>query len=179
MPHVVFFCGRELAEPRGDALKPGLFVGNELSLGQHPGAQHFGDLARVTGPQELGDLVEGEAAVFERQDARQITELRQVVEAVAGLRMDVRRAQEPQRIVVSKGLDRDLADPGEVANLDQWAALLSLSFEPNGVYAPPVGGESRRVLYRHHCNGRVVAKDMSSDTDVLIADVLNHPLQKR
>ena len=121
MAHVVPFRGRELTEPRGDALEPSLFGGDELALSLHPGAQHLGDLVRVTGPQELGDLVEGEAAVFERQDARQITELRQVIEAVAALGMDMRRAQETQGIVVSQRLDRDLADPGEVANLEQAA----------------------------------------------------------
>ena len=51
--------------------------------------------------QDLGNLIERETTIFERQDARQITELRQVIETVAALRMDVRRAQEPQCIVVS------------------------------------------------------------------------------
>ena len=122
---MVAFRGRELAEPCGDALEPGHFGCDVPALGPHPSVQHLGDLVRVTGSHELGDLVEREAAVFQRQDTRQITELRQVVEAVAALRIDMRRAQKSKRIVVAQCFNRDLADPGKVANLDQWARLLS------------------------------------------------------
>src|SRR5262249_34285708 len=72
-PHVILLSARELAEPRGDALEPGLFGGDEPALVLHPDAQHLGDRVRVTGLQELCDLIEGESAVLERQDARQIT----------------------------------------------------------------------------------------------------------
>jgi hypothetical protein len=59
-----------LAEPCRDALEPSLFGGDELALGLHARVQQLGYLVRITGLQDLGDLIEREAAVFERQNAR-------------------------------------------------------------------------------------------------------------
>ena len=86
---------------RGDTLEPCLLGDDQLALGLYAYAQQLSDLVRVMSLQDLGNLIERETTIFERQDARQITELRQVIETVAALRMDVRRAQEPQCIVVS------------------------------------------------------------------------------
>jgi len=106
-------------QPRLDPGQPGRLGLNAIKdLGpaqlEHPA--QFGR-AHLLGQDGL-HLAEGEAEVFQRDDAVQLGELAGLVEAISAGRVDAGRAEQADRVVVPEHADRYAAVPGELADAE-------------------------------------------------------------
>jgi hypothetical protein len=83
-----------------------------LAQPQHP-AQLFGADLLV---QHGAHLVEGEAEIFQRDDAVEPRKLAGLIEPVAAGRVDPSREEQPGRVVMTQHADRHPTVPGEVSD---------------------------------------------------------------
>lgn len=122
----------DLPQPRLDARQPPLFRLQLLCKLRPLELEHAADFVdwQVV-IQQRRDLLQREAQVAEREDAVEARQLIGRVVAVAGLRVDARRPEQAQPIVVPEHLDRNAAELREIANLEHGRGTLSTRLTQN------------------------------------------------
>jgi hypothetical protein len=73
--------------------------------------------------QELPGLGEGKPEILERDDPVQLSQLIGRVAAIAGFRVDLRRTQQPDLVVVPERANGDRSEPGELADAEHDTSL--------------------------------------------------------
>ena len=120
----LFEAGFDVAETRRLLVQRAL----QLGLTQH---QHAADLARLhLVVHHLGDLLEGETQLLQRQDAVQPRQLAGAVIAVAAGGIDADRAEQADAVVVAQQAARHPGDLRKFPDPEHLSALLAIGDGP-------------------------------------------------